>query len=236
VSSKYVTDFESEGLPEEYAPSEIRYSAGGAVEEILNSISHAMGAGMAIAGLVVLILITAENPDPWKYTAFSIYGATQILLYLSSAFLHGFAPYPRFRATLARLDHAAIYLLIAGTYTPLALVMLRDRGGWLMFGIIWALAIFGIIMKLWVLKKPTVLIDFLYVPMGWLILAFGRQFLDAAPTGFVIWALIGGVSYTLGFPFYAWQKLKFAHLIWHGFVLAGSISFFLGYSIFIARI
>ncbi len=227
------SDFETEGLPQEYAPSEIRYSAGGAVEEILNSISHSIGAGMAIAGLVVLILLTAENPDPWKYLGFSVYGATQILLYLSSALLHGFAPYPRVRTYLARLDHAAIYLLIAGTYTPLSLIILRGTQGWLMFAIVWALALFGIIMKVWILKKPTVYIDALYLPMGWLILLFGRAFLQAAPAGFILWAVIGGVSYSLGFIFYAWQRLKFSHLIWHMFVLAGSISFYLGYSIFV---
>jgi hemolysin III len=230
------SDFDTDGLPDEYAPSQIPYVAGGAMEEILNSISHAVGAGMAIAGLVMLILLTYYRPnaDPWKYVAFSIYGVSQIILYLSSAVLHGFAPYPRIRAFLARIDHSAIYLLIAGTYTPLALVILRGPQGWTIFAIVWALAIFGMVMKLWILKKPTIVMDMLYLPMGWMILLVGRAFITTAPPGFIVWAIIGGVSYSAGFIFYAWQSLKYAHFVWHLFVLAGSISFYLGYAMFVA--
>ncbi|KGE73326.1 hypothetical protein DC28_04130 [Spirochaeta lutea] len=205
------------------------------MEEIFNSLTHAIGAGLSIAGLVVLLIVTGENPDPWKYVSFSIYGTTQIILYLSSALLHGFADFPRIRQRLERLDHGAIYLLIAGTYTPLSLVILRGAAGWWLFGVVWAIAIIGLCMKLFVMKKLPLIVDALYLPMGWLIVFVLGPFLRQSPPGFILWAVIGGLSYSLGFIFYAWRSLRFAHVIWHLFVLAGSVSFYLGYAMYVAR-
>ncbi len=220
-------------MAHELPPSKIAYASGGAVEEILNSLTHAIGAGMSIAGLVVLLVLTSYNPDPWKYVSFSVYGATQIMLYLSSALLHGFAAYPRIRDRLERFDHGSIYLLIAGTYTPLTLVILRGPWGWSLFAVVWALAIIGFVSKVFIMKKLHIAIDTLYLPMGWLILIVVRPFLQLAPAGFILWAVIGGLSYSVGFIFYAWHRLKYSHVIWHFWVLAGSIAFYLGYALFV---
>ena len=219
--------------PLELKPSEIRYESGGAPEEILSSITHAMGAGMSIVGLIILLVLTGRNPSPWKYVSFSIYGTTQIMLFLASASLHGFAPYPGIRRRLSRLDHGAIYLLIAGSYTPVALTVLRGPWGWSIFGIIWALAAIGLISKLFLMKKLPLSIDALYLPMGWLIVVVLKPLSQAVPAGFLVWAVIGGLCYSVGFAFYAWKKLPFSHVVWHLFVLAGSISFFMAFFLYL---
>ena len=221
-------------LPEQLAPSEIRYESGGAIEEIFNSITHAIGAGLSIAGLVALIMLTNQNPDPWKYVSFGVYGASQIMLFLSSALLHSFAALPRIRYYLRIIDTAFIYVLIAGTYTPLALVAMRESVGWIVFSIIWGLALIGIVLKSTVVKDRHILTDLLYVPMGWLILPFFHPVLESTNPAFVVWAVIGGLSYTVGVAFYAWKRLPFSHTIWHLFVIAGSVGFFMAYSVHLA--
>jgi len=219
----------SETLPDELSPSQVRYASGGAVEEIFNSLTHAIGAGLAIAGLITLLILTGDDPNPWKYVGFSIFGASQILLFLSSAFTHGFAGMPRIRRKFAILDHAFIYVLIAGTYTPLCLIAMRDNWGWVILGIIWGLAIVGIVLKTAFYDKARLATDLLYVPMGWLIVFFVRPLLQTTSVQLVVWALIGGVCYTVGVIFYAWWKFRFSHVVWHLFVLAASVSFFVGY-------
>ncbi|MFP4068246.1 MAG: PAQR family membrane homeostasis protein TrhA, partial [Spirochaetaceae bacterium] len=221
-------------LPEQLAPSEIRYHSGGAIEEIFNSLTHAMGAGLAIAGLVALLIITGEDPSPWKYIGFSIYGATQIMLYLSSALMHSFAALPRVRYYLRIVDQAFIYLLIAGTYTPVTLIAIRGAWGWTIFGIVWALATAGILLKTLVFREPHVATDLLYIPMGWLIVVAARPLMQVVPVSFVVWALAGGLAYTVGVAFYAWQRLPFNHTIWHFFVLAGSICFYVAFTMHLA--
>ena len=196
--------------------------------------THAIGAGLSIAGLAVLLVVTGNDPDPWKYVSFSIYGASQILLYLSSAFLHGFPADPRTRAVLSRIDHSLIFVLIAGTYTPACLIALRETVGWTILAIIWGLAVAGIILKTVVLEKPSGLVDVLYIPMGWLAFLFFRQLVAATSPGFVTWIIAGGLCYTLGCIFYAWRKLPFSHLVWHFFVLGGGTCFFLGYLLHVA--
>lgn len=222
-------------LPRELRPSEVQHESGNAVEEIFNSLTHAIGAGLAIAGLIALISITGFEPSPWKYVSFSIYGATQIMLFLSSALLHSFATMPRIRYYLRIIDQAFIFLLIAGTYTPLALVAMRGNWGWTVFGIIWGLALLGIVLKVF-FPRGGVLTDLVYVPMGWLLLFFIRPFLESASPGFVMWALIGGVCYTAGVAFYAWKRLPFSHTVWHLFVIAGSVSFFVAYAAHLAPV
>lgn len=214
----------------ELLPSQIRYESGGAIEEILNSITHSIGAGMAIAGLVVLMVLTSGDPSPWKYAAFGVYGGSQILLYLSSAVMHGFAALPRARRVLDKIDHASIYLLIAGTYTPVCLIAMRANRGWMVFGIIWSLAIVGVALKT-LMRKKNRLVDLLYVPMGWLIVIAFRPMVEATSTPFLVWAIIGGICYTVGFVFYAWRRLPFSHVVWHLFVIGGSLSFFLAYAL-----
>lgn len=217
--------------PREFRPSEINYGSGGAVEEIFNSLTHAIGAGLSIAGLVVLIVLTRDDPSPWKFTAFGIYGASQILLYLSSAVMHSFAALPRVRNVLRVIDQAFVFVLIAGTYTPVCLIALRGTRGWVVLGIVWGLAIAGILIKTVFVRKPSMLTDLIYLPMGWLIVVALRPMLQATSTGFAVWALIGGISYTAGILFYAWKRLPFNHVIWHLFVIAGSVSFFMAFAL-----
>ncbi|TFH05439.1 MAG: hemolysin III family protein [Spirochaetales bacterium] len=217
----------------ELSPGEIQYTSGGAIEEILNGVTHAIGAGMAIAGLAVLLVLTGNNPDPWKYVSFSVYGVSQILLYLSSALLHSFASFPRIRERLSRIDHASIYLLIAGTYTPPALTILRGPWGWTVLGVVWGLAIVGIVMKLFVMKKLPLIVDLLYIPLGWMVLIVIRPLSRVAPPGFLTLMLSAGFAYSFGFVFYAWRKLRYSHVVWHLFVLAGSTLFFLAFAIYL---
>jgi hemolysin III len=221
-------------LPSEITPSEIRYESGNAIEEIFNSLTHAIGAGLSIAGLVVLLVLTGNDPTPWKYVAFSIYGASQILLYLSSAIMHSFAALPRIRAVLRVIDQVFVFVLIAGTYTPVTLIAMRESRGWLVFGLIWGLAVVGIVIKTAFNRRQSMLTDLIYLPMGWLIVIAFRPLTAATTPGFIAWMLIGGACYTVGVLFYAWKRLPFNHVAWHLFVIGGSFSFFMAYALHLA--
>lgn len=219
---------------EELRPSEIKYESGGAIEEIFNSITHAMGAGLAIAGLTALIMLTNENPSPWKYASFIVYGVSQILLYMSSALVHSFASLPRIRYYLRIVDQSFVYLLIAGTYTPVALLLLRGTWGWVIFGVIWTFALIGIVLKSTIFRTHHIITDLLYIPMGWIVLIAIRPLLAVAPAGFLYWMLTGAIFYTGGVAFYAWRRLPFSHTLWHLCVIGGSVSFFMGFSLYLA--
>jgi hemolysin III len=218
----------------ELKPSEIRYESGGAVEEIFNSLTHAIGAGLSIAGLIILITLTRESPSPWKYVSFSVYGVSQILLYLSSSLMHSFAALPRVRYYLRIVDQCFIYLLIAGTYTPVTLIAMRNAWGWTVFGIVWGLALVGIILKSTIYRSHHIVTDLLYIPMGWTIVIAIRPMLRMVPPGLLFWMLMGGLAYTLGVIFYAWRRLPFSHTLWHLFVMTGSAAFFMGFSLHLA--
>ncbi len=204
------------------------------VEEKLNSLTHGIGTGMSIAGLVfLLVLHGARSGTAVGYVSFSIYGAFQILLYLSSTLTHQFTDRPRVHAPLRVLDQAAVYLLIAGTYTPVALIAMGGRWGWTIFGLVWGIAILGILMKTLFLKGKHLLSDLLYLPMGWLIIIAIKPLRTSAPEGFLVWTMLGGGLYSLGIVFYLLKKLPLSHVIWHLFVLAGGISFYLGFAIYL---
>jgi hemolysin III len=201
------------------------------VEEKLNSLTHGIGTGMSIAGLVFLLLLTTINSGGMMhYVTFSLYGACQILLYLSSTLTHQFADRPRAHGILRIVDQASVYLLIAGTYTPVALLGMGGRWGWTVFGIIWVLAIAGILMKTVFITGKNLLSDLLYLPMGWLILVAFNPLREMAPEGLVLWTMLGGGLYTAGIVFYLLKKLPFSHVIWHLFVLAGGTSFYIGFA------
>ena len=201
------------------------------IEEKLNSITHAIGAGMSIAGLVFLLVLTRMNSGgALLYTAFSIYGAFQIILYLSSAFTHAFTDHPRIHKPLRVVDQAAVYLLIAGTYTPVALVAMQGAWAWTIFGLIWFFAIVGILMKSVFIPGKNVASDLLYIPMGWLIVIAIGPLRSMAPDGFLTWVIIGGSLYTGGIVFYMMKKLPYSHVIWHLFVLAGGVAFYIGFA------
>ena len=191
-------------------------------EEIANSITHGIGAGFSIVGLTVLIIFAAFKNSSLHIVSFSIYGATLVLLYLASTLYHSIQ-HPTAKRILQRIDHAAIYLLIAGTYTPFLLVSLRNAWGWTLLVVIWGLAILGIAYKLLFIEYYEKISALGYVLMGWLCLISGRQLLTNLPTEILIWIAAGGVIYTAGITFLLLRRIPFRHTIWHVFVLAGSL-------------
>ncbi len=204
------------------------------VEEKLNSITHGIGTGLSIAGLVILITLTAQRSGrPLAYVSYSIYGAFQIVLYLASTLTHQFSDMPGPGKVFRIMDQASVYLLIAGTYTPAVLLGLGGAWGWSLFGVIWALALAGIVMKTIFLRVKHIGSDLLYLPMGWLIIVAARPMADVMPHGFIRWMFIGGGCYTVGIIFYLAKRIPFAHLIWHLFVLGGGISFFMGFVLYL---
>jgi hemolysin III len=196
-------------------------------EEIANRITHGIGAGLSIAALVILVVLASRRGDVWRITSFSIYGATLFLLYLSSTLYHSFTN-PKIKYIFRILDHSAIYLLIAGTYTPIALTLMRGVWGWTLFGLAWAMAIGGIIVTALLLDKLKSLLVLSYVIMGLLVVIAIKPMLQMLPRGMIAWLFIGGACYILGIIFYLWKRLPYHHPIWHLFVLAGSLSHFLG--------
>ncbi|SER50014.1 hemolysin III [Vreelandella subterranea] len=193
------------------------------IEERLNSISHGLGAVLSLIGMVVLLVLAslAAHVDPWKIVSLSLYGTTLILLYTASTLYHGI-PHRRWKQRFQLLDHCAIYLLIAGTYTPFLLVNMRGPTGWLLFAAVWSLALVGIACKLLWPQRLAVLRVLIYLLMGWMIvLASEEMAASLSSTGIVLLAT-GGVVYTLGVIFYAVNAIPFNHAIWHLFVIAGS--------------
>lgn len=194
-------------------------------EEIANSITHGIGAGLSVAGLTLLVVLAAIYGDVWRIVSFSIFGSTLVILYLASTLYHSFQN-PRVKRVLRVLDHASIYLLIAGSYTPFLLVSMRGVWGWTMFGVVWGLALIGVTFKVFFIGRYEVLATAAYVLMGWLCVIAFKQMLVSVPPGGVTFLIIGGVVYTVGVIFYAWHKLPYNHAIWHLFVLGGSICHF----------
>ena len=190
-------------------------------EVIANSVTHAIGIGLSIAGLVILIIRAANRGDAWHMVSFIVFGVCLILLYLASTIYHST---PRFswNAILQRLDHAAIFFLIAGTYTPFLLTKLRGPFGWSIFGIVWGLALLGLILKVGFTKrfvKPSV---WLYIAMGWFAIVMFNQMMQQIGGLSLTFLVIGGVFYTAGVIFYRWRSLPYSHAIWHLFVMGGS--------------
>lgn len=205
------------------AESNVRmYSLG---EEIANSITHGVGIVLAIAGLGVLTAFASLLGNAWHIVSCSIFSATQILLYTASTLYHSI-PYSRAKRVLRVIDHSAIFLLIAGTYTPFTLVSLRGVWGWLLFGIVWGIAVLGIVFQVALLKQKTIISVLLYVGMGWVVvMAINPLLENVAPQGLLL-LLLGGLSYSGGVVFYMWHRLPYHHAVWHIFVLAGSIFHF----------
>ncbi len=198
-------------------------------EEIFNSITHGIGAGLAVAALVLLIVravMYAPDGSTASYVvSWTIYGATLVILYMMSTLYHALTP-PRAKSIFKIFDHCAIYLLIAGTYTPFCLASLNGVIGWTLFGIIWGLAILGIVMYSMFANKVRLLSLITYIAMGWLIVFAYRPMKEAIPSISLVFLIVGGVAYTVGVIFYSMKKIKWMHPIWHLFVLAGSILHF----------
>ncbi|AGA91836.1 channel protein, hemolysin III family [Thioflavicoccus mobilis 8321] len=190
--------------------------------ERFNSITHLVGAALALVGGAVLVTLGAIDGDARKIVSFSVYGATLFLLYLFSTLYHSLSG--QAKRVFRVLDHQAIYLLIAGTYTPFTLVVLHGATGWWLFGAIWALALFGIVLDALPRRGPRIVPVIIYLIMGWLcLLAFDSVIAALPPAGFH-WLLAGGLFYTSGIAFYAFDhRCGWFHGIWHLFVLAGSV-------------
>ena len=195
-------------------------------EEIASAVTHGIGAALSIAGLTVMIVLAAINGTAWSVVGVSVYGAALILLYLSSTLYHGI-PHPATKRVFRVLDHSTIYLLIAGTYTPIALAGLAGGPDWLLLAVVWALALFGIVLQAVRPGQFPRLRIGLYVAMGWLAIAWARPVIASLGWDGAGLLLAGGIAYTSGIAFYAWDRLRFNHAIWHLFVLAGSTSHFL---------
>ena len=190
--------------------------------ERFNSITHAVGAGQAAAGGAVLVTAAARDGDPWKITSFSIYAAMLLALYLTSSLYHGLRGVAK--NVLRKMDHCAIYLLIAGTYTPFTLVTLRGAWGWSMFGAVWSLALLGIAQEIWYARGARILSLVIYMLMGWLAVTGIRPLVAALGWEGFAWLAAGGLLYTAGIGFYATDhKVRHGHGIWHLFVLGGSV-------------
>ena len=196
-------------------------------EEIANSLSHGVGLVFGIVGLVLLLVqATGDNASAMAITSYSLYGGSMILLYLASTLYHAI-PHQKAKYWLKKLDHCAIYLLIAGTYTPFLLVGLNSPLAKGLMAVIWGLALFGVIFKLAFAHRFEVLSLVTYLTMGWLSLIVIYQLATKLSLGGVILLALGGVIYTLGVIFYASKRFRFGHAIWHGFVLGGSACHFL---------
>ncbi|HUN61484.1 MAG TPA: hemolysin III family protein [Candidatus Sulfotelmatobacter sp.] len=191
------------------------------LEEIANSITHGIGLVLSIAGFVVLLVFAILRGGTSHIVACSIYGATLIALYSASTLYHAVVS-PRLKRALRIFDHSAIYLLIAGTYTPFLLLYLRGPWGWSLFGVVWGLAFAGIVFKFWFVGHFEYVSTAIYLAMGWLVIIAAKPVLAHVPTPTLLWLLAGGLFYTCGVVFYAWRRLPYSHAVWHLFVLAGS--------------
>lgn len=194
-------------------------------EEIVNSITHGIGVILAIAALIILTAFAGLYGNCWHVVSVSIYGSTLIFLYAASTLYHG-VQNNRAKGLLRTLDHMAIYLLIAGTYTPFTLVNLRGPWGWSIFGVVWGLAVLGIVIQLSFAKRLRVVSMGLYIGLGWVIVLAIKPLLQTMAPGGIVFLVSGGLAYTFGILFYTWNKLKFNHAIWHIFVLTGSVLHF----------
>lgn len=190
-------------------------------EEIANAITHGFGSLLSVAGLVLLIVYASLLGNAWHVVSFTVFGASMVLLYTASTLVHSF-PEGRVKDILETLDHSAIYVFIAGTYTPLMLTILRGPLGWTIFGIVWGLAVGGVVFKAFFTKKFLILSTLFYVAMGWLIVFAWQPLQAALSTGGIRLLVAGGICYTVGAVFYVWRGFRYHHAVWHLFVIAGS--------------
>jgi hemolysin III len=191
------------------------------IEELANSITHGIGLVLSIAGFVVLLVFAILRGGALQIISCAVYGSTLVCVYAASTLYHAL-PSPRTKRALKMFDHCAIYLLIAGTYTPFTLVTLRGGWGWSLFSIVWALAMAGIVFKFWFVDHFQILSTAVYLAMGWIALIAVKPLLSSIPPHGIYWLLAGGLLYSIGVAFFAARRLPFGHAIWHVFVIAGS--------------
>ncbi len=191
-------------------------------EELANVITHGVGVVLSVAGWALLVTLAALRGDGWHVVSGAVFGATLVLLYTTSTLYHACRDADTKRL-LRKFDHAGIFLLIAGTYTPFLLVSLRGPWGWSLFGVVWGLGLAGVGLKFWLAGRFRVVSTLIYLGMGWLVVLAARPMLEAVPPVGLWLLLAGGLSYTGGAVFYLWRRLPYHHAVWHVFVLAGSI-------------
>jgi hemolysin III len=211
-------------------PREPFYTLG---EEIAHAVTHGLGLVLSIAGLAVLVVAASVRGDAWHVVGCAVFGVTLVLLYTASTLYHSIA-HRRAKRVLRKLDWAAIFLLIAGSYTPFTLVSLRGGWGWTLLALVWSLAILGIVLQVTIPVRVRRVSVAIYLAMGWLVLIAIGPLVRSLPSEGLVLLFLGGVAYTLGLAFYAWRRLPYNHAIWHLFVLAGSACHFscvLGYVI-----
>jgi hemolysin III len=194
-------------------------------EEIAHSVSHGVGAALSLAALVTLVILAILYGTTWHIFSFAVYGVSLLAVFLASTLYHGVQK-PRLRPILRKVDHACIYLLIAGTYTPFVLVSMRGTVGLTMLTIVWALAVFGIVYKIFFIDRFVVLTTLAYVAMGWMSVFAWREMVANIPSLGLWFLMIGGGLYTVGVIFYAMTKIRYTHAVWHGFILAASACHF----------
>ncbi len=194
--------------------------------ELASALTHGLGAVAALAGGAVLITLTAIHGDGWQLGASIVFGISLLLLYVASTLYHAIQ-HPVVKGRLKVFDHCAIYVLIAGTYTPFTLIGLRGPWGWGMFIAIWTLALAGVIFKLFYTGRFKLLSTAIYIAMGWLVLVAIKPMLESLDAWTLGWLLAGGLSYTLGTYFYHRESIRFSHAIWHLFVIGGSVCHFI---------
>jgi len=195
-------------------------------EEVANAISHGIGLLLAVAALPILVVGAVRTGTAAEVIGASIFGATMVLLYLTSTIYHA-VTVPRVKRILRIIDHSAIYLLIAGTYTPFTLGVLRGPWGWTLFGLVWGCALAGVCLKAFNGTRFPVLSTWLYVAMGWLALIVIKPLWEAMPAWGMFWLVAGGLFYTLGVAFYfVDERIRYTHFVWHLFVLSGTVCHF----------
>ncbi len=204
-------------------------------EELANSITHGLGVALSIAGLVILVVLSALHGNAWHVVSCAIYGTTMILLYTASTLYHSFQN-PNIKRAMRVLDHSSIYLLIAGTYTPFTLVTLHGPWGWSLFGVVWGLALAGIAFKVYFTGRFPKISTIIYVGMGWIAIIAIKPLIDILPTGGLIFLFGGGLSYTFGVIFYVWHKLPYHHAVWHLFVLGGTVLHFFAILLYVVPV
>ena len=200
--------------------------------ERFNAWTHLVGALMSVVGVMVLIVMTIRMGDPWKIVSVSVFGATLILLYSASTLYHSLRG--RAKLILRKLDHLSIYLLIAGTYTPFCLVTLRGAWGWTLFGVVWGLAVIGMLQEIKPRSEARIMSLVIYAVMGWVVVIAIKPLLERIETAGFVWLAAGGLLYTIGIVFYAFDsRFRHWHGIWHLFVVGGSLAHYVAIAFYV---
>ena len=195
-------------------------------EEIANSVSHGVGLLLALAGFAVLVVVTLQRGAVLEIVAATVFGGTMVLLYSTSMLFHAF-PQSRTKRVFQVLDHSAIYLLIAGTYTPFTLGVLHGTWGWILFGLVWSMAVVGIVLKAFGGIRYNTVSTLVYIAMGWLVVIAADEVWTLVPKWGIFWLFAGGIAYTLGAVFFLAERIRYFHFVWHLFVVAGTACHFI---------